>query len=262
MEFGDPAFAVAGDVAEFIELGGVAVADDAAFFEVDGDFFGEGVAAEGAEFGEVEEVGGEGGVEFFCEREGGKVLAEGGDDVERLGEGLEVAGVAAALGEAAGGAFDVADVAEFFAGLGEEKWLGEEGGDDVLAVVEEGEVAGGVEDPFAEEAGAHRGVGAVDDAEEGVFAAGAGFDDVEVALGSGVDEHGVERLANAEGAEVGAVAAELVDEVVEGGTGGADGGGELGTAEAVEGFYGEVVFEEDAGLGGEEGVAIVGEGVF
>jgi hypothetical protein len=146
--------------------------------------------------------------------------------------------------------------------LGEEEWLGEEGGDDILAVVEEGEVTGGVEDPFAEEAGAHGGVGAVDDAEEGVFAAGAGFDDVEVALGSGVDEHGVEGLANAEGAEVGAVATELVDEVVKGGTGGADGSGEIGTAEAVEGFYGEVVFEEDAGLGGEEGVAIVGEGVF
>jgi hypothetical protein len=59
---------------------------------------------------------------------------------ERGGEGEEVAGVAGALGEAAGAALDVADVLEGLAAFGEEKGLGEEGFDEVLAGLELSEV--------------------------------------------------------------------------------------------------------------------------
>jgi hypothetical protein len=92
------------------------------------------------------------------------------------------------LGEAGGGALDVADVFEGFAGFREEERLGEEGGDVFLAGGEGGEVAEGVEQPVAEEASAHGGLGAVEDGEEGVLGAGAGLDEVEVALGGLVDE--------------------------------------------------------------------------
>ena len=45
-----------------------------------------------------------------------------------------------------------------------------------------------MEQPTAEEASAHGGLGAVEDGEEGVLGAGAGLDEVEVALGGLVDE--------------------------------------------------------------------------
>ncbi len=68
LEFGDPAFAVAGDGAQFVEFGGVAIADNAAVFEVGGDFLGEGIAAEGAERGKILHALGKEGEIFFCER--------------------------------------------------------------------------------------------------------------------------------------------------------------------------------------------------
>ena len=56
-------------------------------------------------------------------------------------------------------------------------------------------------------------------------------------------------------------AAELVDEVMEGGPGGGGGGGEVGAAEAVERVDVEMLFQEIDGVLREEGVAVVGEGV-
>ena len=193
--------------------------------------------------------------------EGLEVGAEVGEAGEGELEGLEVAGVAAALGEAGGGAFDVADAFEGFAELGEEEGFGEEVFDELVAGGEFGEVAEGVEDPVAEEAGAHGGGGAVEDAKEGVPAVGVlAFDEVEVALGGGVDEDVVAAFPDGEEAEVAAVAAELVEEVVEDGAGGGDGGVFPGAAEAVEGLDAEVVLEEGGGVVGEEGVGVVGEG--
>ncbi len=119
-----------------------------------------------------------------------------------------------------------------------------------------------MEHPFAEHAGAHGREGAVEHAEQGVIFTRARVDEVKVALRGGIDEHGVKRLADTQGAEVGAISAKLVDQVVERRASRADGSGEVGTAETVEGFHGEMVFEEWARLAGEEGVAIVGEGVF
>jgi hypothetical protein len=115
-----------------------------------------------------------------------------------------------------------------------------------------------VEDPIAEFAGSHGGGGAVEDAEEGVFAAGAGVDEVEVLLGGGVDGDLLAGVAYGEGAEVVAGAAELEGEVVKDGAGGGDGGVESGAAEAVEGLDFEMLGEGVGGLVKEEGVAVVG----
>jgi hypothetical protein len=63
-----------------------------------------------------------------------------------------------------------------------------ESGDKVLAVGDGGEIAERVEDPFAQEACAHRSEGAVDGAAEaGAFGA-AGFDEFEVGLADSVEE--------------------------------------------------------------------------
>ncbi len=45
-----------------------------------------------------------------------------------------------------------------------------------------------MEEPSAEEASSHGGLGAIEDGEKGVLGAGAGFDEVEIALGCLVDE--------------------------------------------------------------------------
>ena len=135
---------------------------------------------------------------------------------------FEVAGVAAALGEAAGGALDVANVFEGLAEFGEEVGFGEELFDSVEAGVEGVEVAEGMKEPVAELARAHGGGGAVEGGEEGVLGAGAGLHEIEIELGGGVDEDVLAVVANGKGGEVFAVAAELVDQVVEGGSTGAD----------------------------------------
>lgn len=57
-------------------------------------------------------------------------------------------------------------------------------------------------------------------------------------------------------------AAELGDEVMEGGSGGSGCGVAVGASEAVEGVDVEMGFQEFDGMLGEEGVAIVGEGVW
>ena len=181
-------------------------------------------------------------------------MGEGG------GEGEEVAGVAGALGETAGAALDVAYVFEGLAAFGEEEGLGKEGGDEVLAGKEFGEVGGGVEDPVAEFAGPHGGGGAVEGAEEGVLAAGAGVDEVEVLLRGGIDGDLLAEVADGEGAEVVAGAAELEGEVVEDAAGSGNGGVHAGAAEAVEGLDLEVLAEGVVGLVEEEGVAVVGKG--
>ena len=49
-----------------------------------------------------------------------------------------------------------------------------------------------MQNPLAQEPCAHRRVGAIHDAEEGVLAPGAGFDEVEIALRCGIDQHHVE----------------------------------------------------------------------
>ena len=56
LEAGDPVLAAAGGVAEFVELGRPAVADDAAVAEVGGRFVGEGGGEHFREFGEVVEA--------------------------------------------------------------------------------------------------------------------------------------------------------------------------------------------------------------
>ena len=128
------------------------------------------------------------------------------------------------MGEAAGGTLDVADLAEGLAAFGEEEGLGEEGLDEILPGDEFGEGGERVEDPVAELAGPHGGGGAVEDAEEGVRASGAGVDEVEVLLGGGVDRDLVAGAAHGERAEVAARAPELEREVVEDGARCAEGG--------------------------------------
>ena len=56
-------------------------------------------------------------------------------------------------------------------------------------------------------------------------------------------------------------AAELGDEVMQGGSCGGGCGGEVGAAEAVEGVDVEMGFEEIDGVLRKEGIAVVGEGV-
>ena len=160
-------------------------------------------------------------------------MLEGGDVGERDGKGLEIAGVAGVLGEAGGGALDIADAFEGLAAFGKEVGFCEKCGDDVLAGSECFQIPQRVEDPIAKEACAHGGGGAIEHAEQGVLFTRARIDEIEIALGGGIDEDMVGIFPDSWGAEVGAIPAELVDEVVHRSPGGTAGGVEVCTPEAV-----------------------------
>ena len=105
-----------------------------------------------------------------------------------------------------------------------------ESGDQVLAVGDGGEITERVEDPFAEEARAHRSEGAVDGtAETGAFGI-AGLDEFQVGLGHGIEKEVGCGMPGFGGREVLCVAAEAPGDVVEESAGGADAVGEAGAA--------------------------------
>ena len=269
---GEPLASEGGGLAEFVEFGVVAFADDAAVFDGDGGFVDEGAVDEVDEFGEFMDVGeglGEEGGEGALEG-----IFDGGESGEGASGGPEVAGVSGAGVEAGDEAFEVADVAEGFAGGEEAGSVAGEFFDGVEACVDGVEAVEGAEDPVAEEASAHGGAGGVEDGEEGggdagEFASGGGgFDEVEVGGGGFVEEHEVVGAFDFEGADVVEGSAELVGDVVEDGAGGADAGGHVGAAESVEGVKvevaeklveGGVVFEGPVLMGGDEGGATGGE---
>ena len=149
---------------------------------------------------------------------------------------------------------------EGFAQFGEEVGFGEELFDGVEAGIEGVEVAKRMEDPVAKLACAHGGGGAVEGGEKSVLGAGTGLHEVEVELGGGVDEDMLALVADGQVGEVDAIAAQLVDEIVEGGSAGADGRGHVGATEAVQGFDLEVVAESMEGGFVKEGVGVVREG--
>ncbi len=95
-----------------------------------------------------------------------------------------------------------------------------------------------------------------------MLGAGAGFDEVEVALGGGVDEDVFFVFEEFGWVEVLAGAAELGGEVVEGCSGGGGRGVEVGATEAVEGMDVVMGFHQIDGMLGEEGIAVVGKGVW
>ena len=255
LQFGDPAASFGAGAAEFVEVGVVSLADHAAVAEGRRGFVDDGGFEESDERVEGAEVGGEG------EERGGVVFGEGGAEGRQEGEGGsqrdEIAGVAGGEAEAGDGAFHVADVAEDVAYRGEAGGVIMESGDEVLAVGDGGEIAERVEDPFAEQAGAHRSEGAVDGAAEaGAFRA-AGFDEFEVGLGDGVEEEVGCGVPGFRGREVLCVAAEAAGDVMEEGASGTGAMREIGAAEAVEGLHAEVVAEEVGGLGEVEGEGVV-----
>ena len=137
---------------------------------------------------------------------------------------LQIPCVSCTLREAASGAFDVADVAQSFAAFREHERFGDQGGDEILALLQQGNVARGMKDPLTQQARAHRRVGAIHHAEQGMLTARTRFDEVEIALRRGIDEHGIERLAHAQRAHVSAVAPELMDEIMQGCPRSTDGG--------------------------------------
>ena len=150
LEAGEPGVAVAGKLAEFVEFGAVAVADDAALADGDGRGVGEGVEQEAGEVGEGIEAGGL--VADKLRIGGGEGARDIGDGLERGGEGAEVAPVALAGANARDEAFEVADGAERFAEGAEGEAVRREPLDGVEARVDFRETSGGalelmVEDP-------------------------------------------------------------------------------------------------------------------
>ena len=91
---------------------------------------------------------------------------------------------------------------------------------------------------------------------------GSGFNEVEVELGSGVDEDVVGDVADGDAAKVVTFTTELVSQVVEDATGGGESGGHVAAAETIERLDLELILQGVEGLIREEGVAVVGEVVF
>ena len=173
LHFGNPLLATSGGISEFVEGFRVAVSDDATVAKLCRRFLDQGILEgfdQGREFLDgIEKLGMKARGFGYCRQ----VCLEIGDAFEGNLKGFQVAGIAGALRESAGGALDVADVFERFVEFGEEVGFGEEGIDEVEAGGELVELAEGMQDPVAEFASAHRGGGAVENAEKGVLLAGA-----------------------------------------------------------------------------------------
>ena len=99
-----------------------------------------------------------------------------------------------------------------------------------------------MEDPVAELAGSHWSGSAIEDANEGVLFSGTGFDEVEIGLRGGVDEHMVGGISDRESTEVGAIATQLIGEVVEDSSSSSNCAGHIGAAKAVEGLHFKMIF--------------------
>ncbi len=86
---------------------------------------------------------------------------------------------------------------------------------------------------------------------------GAGVDQVEVPLRRGVDQHVAGILAHPQRTHVLARPAELMDEVVQDRPGRGNGGGRIGTAEAIERMNPEVLAQHLPRGIRKEGIAVV-----
>ncbi len=256
LDLGDVVFAVAADVAEFVELRIESALDDSAIVEGDGRL-GEDAALDALAYvGEFVEQIDEGGEARG--REVGKCAAHGGEFGERCGEGEDVARVRGLKGDAAEQTLDVENAIESAAQLLAMNDAGEGGGDGVEALIDLGDIDRGAQHPGAQQALAHRGEGVVEGAEEGYGVSGAGkegLDQLKVADGYGVEDEAVLALVVADAVDVAERAALRLADVVEDGSGGAGGGVVVGEAEAFQRKDSEMIFNQGNGVvGGEDPV--------
>ena len=183
-EAGDPALGFGGGVENAVEFGAVAGADDA--FAA----LGDGAFDEGAGFGA--------GVEGVSKIGEGRLLvlkqfAQAGDGIEGRGEVAYVRGGDGAADEAVGEAFEIADSIQGGLDTAAQGGVVQQRLDAIKARFETGAVDQGAVELFAQAAGAHGGVGTVEDGEEAALAAGvaAGGFEFKIAAGEGVQLHEV-----------------------------------------------------------------------
>ncbi len=110
--------------------------------------------------------------------------------------------------------------------------------------------------PLAQEPRSHGGDGAIQRAEQGHGFAGAGLDEFQMRLGGGVDDEILAGAVGLEASQVAGVPAHLPGEIVEQRPGSSDGGGQVGTAEALQRVDLEMLAQEFGGGVGLEVVTI------
>ena len=251
---GDPRAAVGLGVAEGVELGREAAADDPAVGERRGELVGEGAVNLVGELRERKESAEDLGEEGRSGGRGGEALAQGRDGAEGGGDGGDVARAAAAERDAGDGAGEVADGGERGAQGREGGAAGDEGADGVEARVDRGLVAERAAEPGAQEARAHRRAGRVEDlVERGAgVAACAVREEVEVGARRFVERHVPGGGAEREAANVRDVAVQVLAHATQEGAGGRVERGAALAAEAVERGDAEVAQELVVGRDGVE----------
>ena len=165
-------------IAQFIEFGQKAGTENATFFDLHGRLIDDGgldLSGEGGEIVEAGEKLGREGLRHLLTAGSHHSLFQSdlqrGDDLQRSGKSEEVTAIAAALTEAAAGAFQIADFLQQGADLAEQKRFCQECGDHFLALGELAQVAQGMQDPVAQFAPAHGSAGAVQGAEQSMLGA-------------------------------------------------------------------------------------------
>ena len=201
--------AVLAEIAELVEFGVIAGADDAGFGGDGGRLVGEGFFEAFADIGELVD---------FLEEDADEVAATGlrrgeeflqdGELREGFAEGEEFAGSGEAKSDAAGEALEVLDAAQLFAdfaaddGLLEEMFDGFEAGGDGVWINER------AEHPGTQEARTHAGDGGIESGDERGGAGRLGFlgedggEEFEVADGDGIEDEGVVLLVVADAIEM------------------------------------------------------------
>ena len=164
-------------------------------------------------------------------------------------------GPADAEGDLGEQAFEIEDARELLAQFGAQDGLLTQFADGVEALFDFGAVHGGAQQALAQQAAAHAGEGLIEHAEQGELglrAAGVrgeeGLEQFQIAHGDGVEHHGVGAVVIGGAVEVVERGALGVAQVVQDGAGGADGGGAVGEAAAIEREQIEVIAQRAVGV--------------
>ena len=233
LKLGNPVFAIARRVAQFVEAEIEAIADQPAFLDRQRGFLDDGA---GDQFDKVRRVGklrGQFVDEFRAGRrllleggqrrggtgrlQAGQKLFEGGNFFQTPPQGQQIASVARTGGEPAKRSFEVSHLGQFAPEIIQQRRVVEPGPDGVEAARDGGGGGQRLAEPVAQPAGAHRGDRAVERAVEAGLArrvGGARFEDFQIAQGDRIQRHEIRALIEGQACQGRDVAPQMLCQVM------------------------------------------------
>jgi len=220
-EFGDPTFAVGSKRTKAVQFRVETGAQRTAFAEVHGKFVAQGRLEPGEQRRLGVDARGLVGERAAGERE--QFFADRRQGAKRVADPAEFARVTQAVLQTGQDARDVPDAAERFADARRGPGVLAELTDGILSTRDRGEIRRRLGQPEGQQPGARRRLGAVDGLEQRAFASAVrGSEELEVARGSRIQQHGRTQFRLDESEKVLGSIAQRVGDVAQHGAGGAE----------------------------------------